>query len=243
MCYNYSLIIYKNQREFEETFGASFNQDPSIKNNYLINSFSLPKMPVITNEKPDQFQNYYWGLIPFWTKDIENAEKIRTKTMNARAETLFEKPSYRNSIINKRCLIPASGFFEWRYVFGKNYPYYIHLKNQKWFSFAGIWDNWFNSETNEQIFTYSIITCEPNNLLKKIHNKKKRMPVILPIENQKDWLNNSISEGEIKKFLVSYPDNEMEAYTISKLITSKLENKNIPDVIKPYNYPELKSLN
>ena len=172
MCYNYSLIIYRNQRDFEKTYGVDQTQKNKMSSYYTINSFSLPKMPVISNENPYQFQICHWGLIPFWVKKIEDAEKIRNQTMNARAETLFEKPSYRNSIKQRRCLVPASGFFEWRYILGKNYPYYIRLKDKKWFSFAGIWDSWKNPETKENVYTYSIITCEPNNLLRKIHNKK-----------------------------------------------------------------------
>ncbi len=242
MCYNYSLIIYRNQRDFEKTYGVDQTQKNKMSSYYTINSFSLPKMPVISNENPYQFQMFHWGLIPFWVKKIEDAEKIRNQTMNARAETLFEKPSYRNSIKQKRCLVPASGFFEWRYILRKNYPYYIRLKDKKWFSFAGIWDSWKNPETEEKFYTYSIITCEPNNLLRKIHNKKKRMPVILPWKTQRRWLDNTLSEDEIKSFLISYPDEKMEAYTISRLITSKTRDKNIPEIIEPYNYPELKGM-
>jgi len=242
MCYNYSLIIYKNQREFEETYGVEENHEYIMDSNYTVNSFSLPKMPVIINDEPYKFQNFYWGLIPFWIKKNQDAEKIRNQTMNARSETLFEKPSYKNSIKQKRCLIPASGFFEWRYIQGKNYPYYISIKNHKWFSFAGIWDSWKNPETKEIVNTYSIITCEPNDLLRKIHNKKKRMPVILPWNKQREWIDNNLSRDKIEKFLVPFPDEKMEAHTISRLITSKTREKNIPELIEPYEYPELKDI-
>jgi putative SOS response-associated peptidase YedK len=242
MCYNYSLIIYKNQREFEEIYGVDQTQKYSLASNFYVNSFSLPKMPVLTNKNPNLFQMHYWGLIPFWVKNNEDAEKIRNQTMNARAETIFEKPSFRSSIKQKRCLIPASGFFEWRYILGKNYPYYIYLENQKWFSFAGIWDTWKNPKTEENIYTYSIITCKSNNLLSKIHNKKKRMPVILPWKIQKKWLDNNLDENKIKSYLVPYPDNEMKAHTISRLITSKTMEKNISKVIEPFIYPELKDV-
>jgi len=242
MCYNYSLALYRNQQEFEKVFEATFLENDSFDRTYYVNSFSLPQMPVITNTDPDHFQFFYWGLIPFWVKNTNQAEKIRTQTMNARAETLFEKPSFRNSIKNKRCLIPADGFYEWRYILGKNYPYYIHLKDSKLFSFAGLWDDWNNTETGEKFYTYSIITCEPNNLLRKIHNKKKRMPVILPQKKQRNWINNSLTQDEIKSFLVPFPDEYMEAYTISRLITSKTQERNVPEVIKPYTYPELEGI-
>jgi putative SOS response-associated peptidase YedK len=240
MCYNYSLALYRNQQEFEKIFGASFSENESLDRTYYVNSFSLPKMPVITNENPKHFQFYTWGLIPFWVKKEDDANKIRTQTMNARAETLFEKPSFRNSIKSKRCLVPADGFFEWRYILGRNYPYFIHLKHNQLFAFAGLWDRWVNPDTDETICTYSIITCEPNNLLRKIHNKKKRMPVILPNSSQHKWLKNISDKEDLMSFLVPYPDEEMEAYTISRLVTSKEKERNVQEVTKPHIYPELK---
>ena len=242
MCYNYSLALYKNQQEFERIFGATFMENDSLDRTYYVNSFTLPQMPVITNEDPKHFQFFTWGLIPFWVKKEDDSNKIRTQTMNARAETLFDKPSFRNSVRNKRCLIPADGFFEWRYILGKNYPYYIHLKKNQLFAFAGLWDNWVNPNTDEIIRTYSIITCEPNNLLKKIHNKKKRMPVILHRNRQQKWIDNNLDKDEIISFLVPYPDEEMEAYTISRLVTSKEKERNVQEVFKPHIYPELKGL-
>ena len=242
MCYNYSLTIFNNIQEFKEVFDAEF-KDETIENRiedyYYTNAFDIPKLPIITNEEPKYFQMFYWGLIPYWIKKIRDAEKIRTKTMNARSETLFDKPSFRYSIKNKRCIIPACGFYEWRYIFGKNYPYYIYLKDRKYFSFAGLWDSWKNPINNEIVQTYSIITCEANNIMKKIHNKKKRMPVILQKKREQDWHNNNLSIEEIKNLLKPYPDGEIKAHTISRLITSKKNNRNVKQVIDPYNYPEL----
>lgn len=242
MCYNYALALYQNQKEFETMFGATFYEKETIERTYYVNSFSLPKMPVITNTDPNHFQFFYWGLIPFWVKKLIDAEKIRNQTMNARAETLFEKPSFRTSIKSKRCLIPADGFFEWRYILGKNYPYFIYLKNKELFSFAGLWDEWKNPDSGEIIHTYSIITCEPNNLLRKIHNKKKRMPVIVTRDKQRKWIDNSLNKEEIEDFLVPYPDEEMQAHTISRLITSKEKERNVPDVIEHHSYLELKGI-
>ncbi|MFE3845948.1 SOS response-associated peptidase [Thermoplasmatota archaeon] len=245
MCYNYNLLIYDNFQEFQNTFDATFieNTIPTeLKDHYYVNSFSIPKLPVITNEDTKHFQMYYWGLIPFWVKKPVDADKIRIRTMNARSETLFDKPSFRHSIRNKRCLIPACGFFEWRYVLGRNYPYYIFLKDRKYFSFAGIWDNWHNNENDETVYTYSIITCDSNKLLSKIHNKKKRMPVILPRDIERGWLDNTLSEDEIKGYLKPYPDSEMKAHTISRLVTSNTENRNVARVIEPFNYSELKGM-
>ena len=245
MCYNYNLLIHDSYQEFQNIFNATFKDETTptkLQDYYYVNAFNIPELPVITNEDPKYFQLYYWGLIPFWIKNQDDAEKIRSKTMNARAETLFDKPSFRYSIRNKRCLIPACGFFEWRYLFGRNYPYYIYLKDRKYFSFAGLWDSWHNKKKDETIYTYTIITCESNNLMSKIHNKKKRMPVILPKEIERGWIDNTLSDNEIKEFLKPYPDHEMKAHTISRIITSKTENRNVPKVIQPSNYNELKNI-
>jgi len=252
MCYNYSLLMTWKQgpnwdySTLDDILGLESSEIEKLKDSFqdrfYVNSYTLPNMPVITNEQPDTIQMYTWGLIPFWTKNQEEADKIRTKTMNARAETLFDKPSFRYAIRKKRCIIPASGFYEWRYLLGRNYPYYIHLKNRPIFYFAGIWESWHSQDSDETVYTYSIITCEPNNLLRKIHNKKKRMPVILPLKNQRDWINDDLSDDEIKEFMVAYPDDEMNAYTISKRITSKTQERNVKEVIEPFNYPEIEEI-
>jgi len=235
MCYNYSLTVFPTK----ENYKAVLKKGDEFQKKFIVNSFDLKIMPVITNKDPEYFQFFYWGLIPFWIKKIEDSEKIRIKTINARSESIFDKPSFKNSIRSKRCLVLANGFYEWRQVDGINYPYYIRLKNHSIFSFAGIWDGWKNPIDKNVTYSYSIITCKSNKLLSKIHNKKNRMPVILSKENEKIWLKEELKDEEIKKYLMPYPDEEMEAYTISRLITSRRKNKNIAEIIKPYFYPEL----
>lgn len=134
---------------------------------------------MISNDKPDLIELYTWGLIPFWVKNLEAANKISERTLNARSETIFEKPSFRHSIMSKRCLIIADGFFEWQHENKKAYPYYIKLKGNETFGIAGIWDSWTNPESKEEMRTFSVITTAANSLLEKVHNTRKRMPVIL----------------------------------------------------------------
>jgi putative SOS response-associated peptidase YedK len=200
---------------------------------YFASAFEKPSVPVITGSS-NKINFYEWGLIPFWAKDAESAEVIRKKTFNARSETVFEKPSFKNSIMKRRCLIVADGFFEWKDVGGKKYPYYIKLKDQKIFSIAGIYDIWHDKRT------FSVITTEANGLMAEIHNVKKRMPVILKREDEEKWLSETPVE-EIKSLMVGYDEKFMEAYTVSKLITAKGTKKNDPDVIARYEYDELKS--
>ena len=126
------------------------------------------------------------GLIPFWAKD----DSIKQYTLNAKIETLNEKPAFKNSVKN-RCLVIADGFYEWKWLDEKGrkkQKYLITLPDSDLFAFAGIWSEWQNKSTGEIINSYSIITTEANELMAEIHNSKKRMPVILTKKNEKDWL-------------------------------------------------------
>jgi len=237
MCYNISLLNPAFSKHFESllTFNETYKTEPV----YYKNAFALPTHQVITNTLPVRIQEYTWGLIPFWVKSETDAESIRMKTLNARADTIFEKPSYRDAIIQRRCLIPADGFFEWRYFKGKKYPYYIQMKNHQVFSIAGIWDVWENPNSKEKEHTFSVITCKANPLLEKIHNKKKRMPVLLPRDKESEYLKNDLTKKEIHALLIPIDDSVLKAYTISKRVTSTTQNRNDPKVIEPYEYSEL----
>jgi len=236
MCYRYSV---PGPDSLVKRFSASFPENVSFKRQYHVSSFDLPKLPVITNENPKQIQLFSWGLIPFWVKDMKAAGEMRLKTMNARAESIYEKPSFRNAAEQKHCLILADGFFEWQEYQGKNYPYYIRLKDHEPFAMAGLWDNWVDKETSEEIRTYTVITTKANPLMEKIHNKKKRMPVILRKENEEEWIRTSLKKETAQALLSPYDAQEMEAFTISRLITSKHQNPNVAEVLHPFSYPEL----
>jgi len=187
-----------------------------------------PSQPaaVLPNDGLNRVDFYNWGLIPFWAKD----PKIGNRLINARAETLAEKPSFRGSFKYKRCIVLADGFYEWRKEPGTKTktPMYLRMKNKKPFAFAGLWDTWHSSDGSE-IRTFTIITTEPNILVEEIHN---RMPVILPKIAYSDWL----QEGEndlslLKSFLHPYPAEEMEAYPVSRYVNSPQNDS--PECIIP----------
>jgi putative SOS response-associated peptidase YedK len=198
---------------------------------FFAQAFNNPKLPVVT--KNENIQIFEWGLIPSWTKDQKSADEIRKKTYNARSETIFEKPSFRNPVLKKRCLVIADGFFEWREFAGKKYPYYIRLKSGELFSLAGIYDTWNDKNT------FSIITTDANDLMKKIHNTKQRMPVILKKEEENKWLDESLNREEISIMLSAYDDKLMEAYPVSRLLTTKGTRQDDPHVIEKTEYKEL----
>jgi putative SOS response-associated peptidase YedK len=237
MCYRYSVPgpdVVKNT--FQVKIGKSFER------RYHVGAFDNLKLPVITDENPEQVELFNWGLIPFWVKDDKTANEIKERTVNARSESIFEKPSFRVAAEKRHCLVIADGFFEWRWYQGDNYPYYIKLKNREAFAMAGLWECWTSKSTLEKIYTYTIITTEANPLMAKIHNKKKRMPAILKKEDEQKWISKNIGKEESMKILQPFDENEMEAYTISKLITAKGMNPNVPQVLTPFQYNNLEPL-
>jgi putative SOS response-associated peptidase YedK len=172
--------------ELETRFKATMDDPLEFHPQNHINGFEFPETPVIIDEKPTIITHYNWGLIPAWAKDKE----IQKYTLNAKIETVDEKPSFKNSV-NKRCLVIANGYFEWQWLDpkGKNkQKYELCLPNQELFAFAGLYSHWVNKNTGEIKNTYTILTTEANTLLAEIHNHKKRMPVVLKGEDETKWL-------------------------------------------------------
>lgn len=183
MCFYFHLSA--SAQELKNRFHATFPEGEKLKPAYF-NGFQNPETPVITNKETTTIQWFNWGLIPYWAKD----KTIQKNTLNARIETIQEKVSFKSSI-NKRCIIPANGFWEWQWLDekGRNkQKYEIKLIDKQLFAFAGLWSEWTDKATGEQINTYTILTTQANKLLSEIHNSKKRMPVILSKENETNWL-------------------------------------------------------
>lgn len=187
MCYRTKLN--SKLSEIEKAFTAGFIEPYSYSQAEEINAFTFSKTPIITAENRGEIEMFNWGLIPFWAKD----PTIRKMTLNAKIETVAEKPAFRNSV-NNRCLVIADGYYEWKWLdaSGKQKQKYLLQPNdQEIFAFAGIYSTWTNPETNELINTYSILTTEANELMSEIHNNKKRMPVVLRKEDRQNWLSGS----------------------------------------------------
>lgn len=171
--------------------------------------------PTIFNTGDYELSTSRWGLIPFWSKDI----KIGVKLINARAETVAEKPAFKNAFNKRRCLIVADGYYEWKNIPGANKkaPYYIRLKTGEAFTFAGLWEKWKSLE-GKTIVSSTIITTEPNSYLSDIHN---RMPAILLPSDRELWLNpDNVEKNVLQNCLMPYPDEEMEAFEVSLRVNS-----------------------
>ena len=196
---------------------------PGLEPRYNI----APTQPVavVPNDGKNRLDFYTWGLIPSWAKD----PSIGSRMINARAETLAEKPSFRSAFRRRRCLVLADGFYEWRSDGGKSKtPMYIRLEDGSPFAFAGLWEIW-NAPDGSQVLSTAIITTEPNPLMAKIHN---RMPVILPERAYPLWLQAGEADPkELSALLAPYPAEEMVAYPVSRLVNSPAND--LPACIQP----------
>ncbi len=173
MCYYNSAA--KKAQELANRFQVSLSPEfIDRKPIYAASGFAAPAWPLVM---PDNRLTYAkWGLVPAWVKSPSDAEEIRTHTINARFETVFEKPSFRESIKSQRCLVVSTGFYEWQTVGKKKEPWFIRLTDTEIFSMAGI----FSIRGND--VTFSILTIPANSLMSRIHNSKQRMPLILSVQ-------------------------------------------------------------
>lgn len=232
MCF--TIEIHLTRKSIEERFSVDTSALYDFDFNYFYRAFSNPFIPVIAQEDDSRVQLMQWGLIPAWCRDGEEAERIRKGTYNARSETLHEKPSFREALSRGRCLIIAGGFFEWQLVDQRRIPWYISLKSGSPFVFAGLCDSWRDSISGEIIRTCSLITCDANPLMELIHNTKKRMPVILNKDMEKDWISGEPSLLKRKRLLTAYDESDLKAYTVSPRISSPQADPSDPRWIEPF---------
>jgi putative SOS response-associated peptidase YedK len=213
MCGRYAIVLVGDgtlQRRFSL---AELLDDPQPR----YNAAPTQTLPVIVGDGSNTLTTMRWGLIPFWAKDAS----IGSRMINARAETVAEKPAFKRSLRSRRCLVPATGFFEWKRDGKEKEPYFIHLKDEPLFAFAGLWDNWHDPDGAE-IRSFSILTTEPNDLMRGIHN---RMPVILDRDDEQVWLDPDMSEPErLLPLLRPYPAREMDAFAVSRMVNSPMND-------------------
>lgn len=184
MCYHYELKA--TAADLRKRFDAISKVKEEPLPFGVINGFDFASLPIVTRNDQVILQSAYWGLIPSWSKD----DSIRQHTLNARFETLSEKASFRN-ILSHRCLIPATAFFEWKWLNSKGTrkeKFRIGLDGAEIFCFAGLWDRWLRPEDGAEILSYSIITTEAHGVMRSIHNSKLRQPAALLPEEEKAWL-------------------------------------------------------
>jgi len=207
-----------------EVLREIFRADPPDEPVYpRYNAAPGQRLIIIPMDDPQKMHLYKWGLIPHWARD----PKIGNNLINARSETLKEKPAFRGSLQKGRCLVLADGFYEWGITAGRKIPYRIELKDRKPFSMAGLCSRW-KDEAGKEIDTFTIITTNANTIVGTIHD---RMPVIFTLEQEMKWLDPLIGPKEIDQYLLPYTVSDMEMYPISTLVNSP--KNDIPEIIKP----------
>lgn len=214
MCYTIEKNLTREQ--LEKRFGSKFKPNRPYSPGKRVSAFTLPELPVICAPEISLIDVQHWGLIPFWTKSMDDAKSIRTKTFNARAETLIQKPSFRHTIKNQRCLVLSNGFYEWQHIGNDKIPHFIRLREDIAMPMAGLYDSWTDKETGEVLNTFTIITTAANPLMEKIHNTKKRMPVILQEDAEKAWIDPSLNAEQAMKHLTQLNENLMIAEVVEK---------------------------
>jgi putative SOS response-associated peptidase YedK len=234
MCFSVNVNLVKE--ELENRYGATLIDPDKYRPSYYYHAFGLPEMPVICSGSPSRIQLLKWGLIPSWTKTIADANVIRFKTFNARAESIDSKPSFSSSFKTKRCIIPVKGFFEWQHVGKEKIPWYICHSGNEIISFAGLYDEWTSDNTGETFTTFSVITTSANEMMAEIHNSAMRMPAILDKESESHWIDLSAPSVELMNLLKPSPSENLTAHTIGPLVNDKSANRNTPEVIRPCNY-------
>lgn len=180
-------------------------------------------LPVITHDQPSIVQNLKWGLVPFWAKDI----RIGYKMINARSETILEKPAFRQTIKTSRCLVLGDSYFEWQKIGKEKIPFRIMLKDEQPFAMAGIWSRWLDAE-ERSLHTFSILTVAANDLTLPVHD---RMPAILMPATEREWINMDVSPVEALKLVAPYETEGMKMYRVSDLV-NKASN-DFPELLEP----------
>lgn len=207
MCGRFTLTDEAVQ--LQEFFEFEYNEEITPRYNI---SPGQNILTIVSNGIKRIGQDMKWGLVPNWAKD----EKIGYKMINARAETIEEKPSFKHAFQRRRCLILADGFYEWRRTEDGKQPYRFVMKDRKPFAFAGIWETWTKGESS--LISCTIITTEANDVTRDVH---ERMPVILPAQTFETWLDPHFQQiRPLKELLDPYPAEEMEKYEVSRLVNS-----------------------
>lgn len=180
--------------------------------------------PVVINHGHNQLLMMRFGLVPFWAKDA----KIGPRLINARIETVREKPVFRSSLKDRRCLVPTTGFYEWEPTSRGKVPYFVRLKGEKVFAMSGLYDHWMDPR-GDMVHSFAILTTAANELMAPLHD---RMPVILEVEDERGWSEPApLKEGELERFAAPFPPERMEMYQVSRAVNDL--GKDSADLIRP----------
>jgi len=239
MCY--TLEINMHIKEMEKELLAEFSRSRVFNPGYYFSAFDLPQLPVVTAHEPRVITTRQWGLVPFWVKDRKEAEKIRFTSFLSRAEMVGSKQLFKEAFARRRCLIIATGFFEWQHRGKERIPHYIHPPERQLLTLAGVHERWTDRESGEILETCALITTKASRFYGAIHNSDLRMPAIIDRDLRSQWLDAGLEPQAVSNLLTPYREDGLTAHTISKLISSRVDSaqKNVPELIEEHAYGSL----
>jgi putative SOS response-associated peptidase YedK len=239
MCFYYS-ITRKSVNALVKGKIVKQEQVNLFDEQYIVNGFDHPRMPLITNDRAGEIQYFQWGFLPSSLESLQQANDFLGKynTLNANASSISSSKLFSEAFVQRRCLVLCSGFFEWRKVNNEKIPYYITLQNDEVFVFAGIWNKTTDRKGNS-LHSFAILTIDANEIMATIHNTKARMPLILSPNDAHLWLQPGLSATELNALLKPLPSKEFKAHTIKKFLPANAKNLNAADVIAYYHYPHV----
>jgi len=235
MCYSTALRKSKEEieRKLTAQFNATFDEPEKYSPYYHRNGFTYPSLYIIKMNDTENISAASWGLVPDWAKEDPEGFRKKSNTLNARSETIFKKNSFKRSAIRKRCLILADGFYEPHHENGVPIPYFCYQPsadepNGSLFLFAGLYN-----DLGSEGFTTTILTTDANDFFADIHNKKKRMPLVLEADYYLDWLDDGLPEPSVNELMASgFTNKKFEAHPVSRDLYKKGINTNKPYIIE-----------
>lgn len=233
MCY--SITLRKEKTEIERVTQRTFRVPLAFQPYYHLNGFTNGNLFIVKMDQPDTIVPAMWGLVPsFGMKDVPAFQK-KYNTLNAKSETIFTSNTFKHSIHDKRCLILADGFHEPHQVKGVSYPYFCHYFDDSLFCFAGLY-----TELEEDSYSCTILTMQANEQFEKIHNSKKRQPLVLDASLERDWLDTDLPDPALKNLIrTGFTTKPIQAYPVSRDLYKRGVNTNSTIAIKELRYPEL----
>jgi putative SOS response-associated peptidase YedK len=228
MCYTVS--IFSQTHVIETDLGLVFDDQSMFVPYIHVSGFSHPHLPVATAQ--ESLHVMQWGLVPRWTRNLEQAREMQSRTLNARMETVYEKPSYRDAIKRRRGLLPVNGFMEWRHEGKVKIPYFIRMRQHEIFTLGCIWEEWTEPETGECRTTFSILTTEANLLMSYVHNSAERMPVVIPHADRQQWLFAEDRE-EVQPLMRPLEEGLLEAFPVTREVSKIRVNTTEPRLLDP----------
>jgi putative SOS response-associated peptidase YedK len=247
MCYNVAYLT-KRKITYARRVGASDAEVQDLEQQleeltrtqvpmFHVSGFAHPQLLCFSRDEGPRFELLRWGLVPHWAKDAAQAAQLGRQTLNARGETLFEKPAFRKAA-HHRCMVLVDGFFEFHHVHGGTVPFHIRLRDGEAMALGGVRAQWTDPQGG-RLDTVSIVTTEAGPLMARIHNNPKaegpRMPVVLPRDADTIWLDRGATPEQVRALMRPFPDELLEAYAVGPLL-GKAASPNAPEALEPKPY-------